>query len=422
VTPREQETARRCRTRAGPEEAITAIAANRYQPRVPGGENYPAGLPGIGLIDAERNALRRLLPGANKWPELRRFHERVEAVERELAELGDQSRVVHEQLVKVDRRDADALASWLVEKQGDPPEPEKPRLEKERDRLLREIAARQRVITAILEEKVSYIEKHKGALTKQVDGATREARDRYLAPLRDAEEARQELVDTRAAGLWVRLYPEARESDLRLADSIAGGQRGEMTVNRLEWALRYAAQGWPVFPVDGKEPRTKHGFKDATIDADQIRAWWRVWPDAGIATRTGNGRFVLDIDDEAAVDELPGRLPPTVETLTHDGRHLWFAHPDRLTNSPGGLPGDIHFRGDGGYVVLPPLTPPGWRRVRVADGARRASPGPNAGLAGRTTKTVAQRQRTTHLRGDSPERPQPDVDVICRFDASARHD
>jgi hypothetical protein len=38
-------------------------------------------------------------------------------------------------------------------------------------------------------------------------------------------------------------------------------------------ALQYAAHGWPVFPVRGKEPRTRHGFKDATVDAGQIRAW-----------------------------------------------------------------------------------------------------------------------------------------------------
>lgn len=60
-----------------------------------------------------------------------------------------------------------------------------------------------------------------------------------------------------------------------------------------------------------------------------------------------------------AIEELPGRLPPTVETLTGGGgRHLWFRHDGRLTNSPGRLPHGIHFRGDGGYVVLPPSRHP----------------------------------------------------------------
>jgi hypothetical protein len=42
----------------------------------------------------------------------------------------------------------------------------------------------------------------------------------------------------------------------------------------LQAALEYAHRGWPVFPCDkGKRPLTKHGFKDATTDENQIRAW-----------------------------------------------------------------------------------------------------------------------------------------------------
>jgi hypothetical protein len=44
----------------------------------------------------------------------------------------------------------------------------------------------------------------------------------------------------------------------------------------LDAALDAAARGWPVFPLaaGGKQPLTKHGFKDATIDPAQVRAWW----------------------------------------------------------------------------------------------------------------------------------------------------
>jgi putative DNA primase/helicase len=129
---------------------------------------------------------------------------------------------------------------------------------------------------------------------------------------------------------------------------------------RFEEAARtYARAGWPVFPLAGKKPLTHHGFQDATTDPEQVEKWWTTWPNAGIGTPTGSGRVVLDVDNEAAVEELPSKLPPTVEALTGGGgRHLWLRHDGRLTNSPGRLPRGIHFRGDGGYVVLPPSRHP----------------------------------------------------------------
>ena len=86
--------------------------------------------------------------------------------------------------------------------------------------------------------------------------------------------------------------------------------------SRIEWALWYAqAHGWPVFAVyemrendaghlvcscgdaacdsPGKHPRTLAGWKDATTDADQIRAWWERWPCANIGTPHPS---VLDCD------------------------------------------------------------------------------------------------------------------------------
>jgi hypothetical protein len=122
-------------------------------------------------------------------------------------------------------------------------------------------------------------------------------------------------------------------------------------------ALDYAEQDRAVFPVGlDKRPLTAHRFKDATTDEAQVRAWWERWPTAGIATPTGDGRFVLDIDDEAAFEVLVakyGPLPPTVEVITpRPARHLWLLGD--VTNSSGSLPAGIDVRGSGGYVLLPP--------------------------------------------------------------------
>lgn len=65
-------------------------------------------------------------------------------------------------------------------------------------------------------------------------------------------------------------------------------------------ALDYAARGWPVFPCHPmtKQPLVKKGFKEATTDAAQIRAWWAKWPNALIACPTGAaiGAFIVDLD------------------------------------------------------------------------------------------------------------------------------
>lgn len=151
-------------------------------------------------------------------------------------------------------------------------------------------------------------------------------------------------------------------------------------------ALAYAARGWRVFPAfeigadgrcacgkkqcadAGKHPRTPHGFKNASANPAQIRAWWTEWPDANVAIATGavSGLVVVDVDvhkgGDAGLDALErrlGALPPTCTARTgHGGRHLYFAHPGdggAIQNAVDvlGVTG-VDIRGDGGYVVAPP--------------------------------------------------------------------
>ncbi len=190
-------------------------------------------------------------------------------------------------------------------------------------------------------------------------------------------------------------------------------------------AVRYATYGWPVLPLHtptvggcscptagcgspGKHPRTRHGLHDATVDPDQVRAWWARWPEANIGVATGarSGLLVLDIDlpdGPASLHRLEtdrGPLPDTCRQTTGSGGHqLLFAHPNTtVANRTGLLPG-IDVRGDGGYIVVPPSRHATGARYRWTD-RLPAAPAP-----GWLLDLVAERDRTS----SPPARTPPDA-------------
>jgi len=100
-------------------------------------------------------------------------------------------------------------------------------------------------------------------------------------------------------------------------------------------ALRYAARGWSVVPVEpaGKRPIVPW------LDLQQ-RPWRRAY----------------------------GPLPVTVEALTGGGgRHLYFRHPGLTTANRVGLAAGVDLRGDGGCVVAPPSLHASGRHYAWAD-------------------------------------------------------
>jgi Bifunctional DNA primase/polymerase, N-terminal/Primase C terminal 1 (PriCT-1) len=138
----------------------------------------------------------------------------------------------------------------------------------------------------------------------------------------------------------------------------------------LRTALALAERGLAVFPCKprGKRPATANGLKDATTDAAVIEQWWKGEPAFNVAVVTGkiSGIFVVDVDDgEAALKALEadhGELPPTVESITARGRHVWFQYPDRpVKNSVGKIAQGCDVRGDGGYILTPPSIHPSGR-------------------------------------------------------------
>ena len=136
-------------------------------------------------------------------------------------------------------------------------------------------------------------------------------------------------------------------------------------------ALAWLDRGFAVFPLKprGKVPLgslVPRGFLDASNDPAVIRDWWRRAPKANIGLRTGDGHFVLDLDDAEAVawfSNACGRHggAPKLQTLiarTSRGFHVFFACDAEVPNSVGRLAPGVDVRGEGGYVVAAPSIHP----------------------------------------------------------------
>jgi putative DNA primase/helicase len=165
-----------------------------------------------------------------------------------------------------------------------------------------------------------------------------------------------------------------------------------MAQSKIERALEHSRAGRAVFPLHwirlngscscggrpdctpGKHPQwhkddLQHGVLNATIDEEQIRAWWQRWSFANIGVACGkrSGFWVLDVDPRhggddtlAALERENGELPRTPEQLTAGGgRHLCFALPgdfevrniQRNAADESPLGKGLDLRGEGGYVV-----------------------------------------------------------------------
>lgn len=151
-------------------------------------------------------------------------------------------------------------------------------------------------------------------------------------------------------------------------------------------AVEYAGAGWPVFPLDGKEPiRGSHGFKDGTLDPDTIRRWWERFPKANIGTGIPPTLAVVDVDAKAGGMDTLRRLedtdgvPDTLTVLTGGGGlHLYFLHPTGdLRQTAGALGEEIDTRIPGkGYTVLPPSVHPSGRLYEWFDPETDPAPMP----------------------------------------------
>lgn len=137
-------------------------------------------------------------------------------------------------------------------------------------------------------------------------------------------------------------------------------------MQKSEWAQRWAAEGFFVFPCEpnAKVPKVEDWPNRATRDPSVIAEWWTRWPDANIGAHPGaSGHAVLDIDEKsgkgggetlAGLEAENGPLPATLVTCTPSGgRHIWLTLPGSCGNTAGRLGPGVDTRGRRGFVVMP---------------------------------------------------------------------
>lgn len=161
-----------------------------------------------------------------------------------------------------------------------------------------------------------------------------------------------------------------------------------MPKSKLEWALHLRDLGLQVFPLvhtdkegncscgdpackkrnRGKHPKKgSQGFKDATTDANVIKAMWAEDPDANIGVWAGPDKVWVDLDTKGETSGL-STLAEFLKVDTFDltdqtfavrtpsgGIHMYYTTDVPVGDRVGVLP-NVDIRGQGGYVVGPGST------------------------------------------------------------------
>jgi putative DNA primase/helicase len=149
-------------------------------------------------------------------------------------------------------------------------------------------------------------------------------------------------------------------------------------------AMRYAKQGWYVFPLKPRDkvPMTVHGFKAATCDPVSVAAWWDANPNANIGLVPGlSGLVVIDCDGPEGKKsaEAAGLMSEPTLTVTtgrpEGGFHRYYRLPAGAVVTASDIGPGTTVRYNKGYVVAPPSThPTGVRYTRSFEAIEELPP------------------------------------------------
>lgn len=141
-----------------------------------------------------------------------------------------------------------------------------------------------------------------------------------------------------------------------------GSSSASATSPVLDAALAYLALAISILPVDPRIKRPLLAWKPYQArhaTPDEVRGWFRRWPDArlGIVTGAISNLVVIDVDEPGERTWAKARfgVSPLVARTPRGGCHIYFRHPGGHVPNATRIDGHaVDRRADGGYVVCPP--------------------------------------------------------------------
>lgn len=130
----------------------------------------------------------------------------------------------------------------------------------------------------------------------------------------------------------------------------------------MDWAIRYRNRGWSVIPARGKAPLVKwETFQSRLPTEQEIKQWWKQWPDANVGVVTGriSNLTVVDHDDLQKVN--PYQSEVKAKTGSGGFHHFYQYTPSVQTGTHKTTLG-YDYRNDGGFIVLAPSIHPVTKR------------------------------------------------------------
>ena len=178
----------------------------------------------------------------------------------------------------------------------------------------------------------------------------------------------------------------------------------------IDYAMGYLQHKWAIIPrsLDSKMPLIKwKPFQVRRPTEREVYTWWHTWPEAGIGLVLGpvSGVVAVDSDSEAAHRAFLERLdqPPTTLAALSGSRkpgkkHYFYQSPTFSTNATRRIwHPELEFRGQGGYIVLPPSLHSSGHRYEWVNPSQQIQQMPEELAIAWQGKPSFQAQTTTRL-------------------------